>query len=145
MAARGIAARVGWPPRAVAARGGGWHDRTTVRRPDPHRTGSRRIPPPGGAFARADRRAEYRPDEPGRVLPELPQPLVSRGGRRQGYRPGRPGRARGRLWDAVQGMAGQVPERGDGRAKGGARQAVMLLPRGAHWTSPARCAGEVGA
>ncbi len=40
---------------------------------------SRRLPPAGRASARTQRRAEHRPDEPRRLLPQLPVQLVSRG------------------------------------------------------------------
>ena len=62
-------------------------------RTNPHRTGSRRLPPSGRASARAHRCAEHRPDESRRLLPQLPGRLVSRGGGREGHRAGK-GQAR---------------------------------------------------
>ena len=47
-------------------------------RPNPHRTGSRRLPRADASpLGQAPRRAEHRPDDPGRLLPQLPEPVVS--------------------------------------------------------------------
>ena len=46
----------------------------------------RGVPPAGRASARAHRRAEHRPDEPRRLLPQLPVELVSRRGEGGGRR-----------------------------------------------------------
>src|SRR5690606_14138600 len=48
-------------------------------------TGSRGLPPPGAAPAGTHRCAEHRPDEPGRLLPQLPGQVVQ--GRRRRARP----------------------------------------------------------
>ena len=47
------------------------------------RVRGRSLPPPRAASARAHRRAEHRPDEPRRLLPQLPVQLVSGGGGRE--------------------------------------------------------------
>ena len=86
------------------------------------RARGRRLPPPGAASARAHRRAEHRPHEPGRLLPQLPLALVSRGGggaragleRRQG--------ARARLRHALRRVEGEAPEGSLGRAESRPRQ-----------------------
>ena len=46
-----------------------------ARSEDANRTGSGRVSSVSRTSARADRRTEHRPDEPGRVLPQLPEQL----------------------------------------------------------------------
>ena len=55
---------------------------TDIDRETATRARSRRLPPARRASARAHRRAEHRPDEPRRLLPQLPVQLVSGGGGR---------------------------------------------------------------
>src|SRR5262249_15717647 len=80
--------------------------------------GRRCVPAPAGASAVAHRRAEYRHDEPCRLLPELPVQLDEGSGRRQGRAHDQGREPPGDLRHAVRGLEGEVPE---GRRRGEAR------------------------
>src|SRR6185437_3882429 len=88
-------------------------------RQDPHRARSRDLPPPRRASARAYRRAEHRPDEPRRLLPQLPVEMVPLRSRRARHRSPRSPGARDRLRHAVRGMEGEIPEGSERRPEGG--------------------------
>src|SRR3954452_1945953 len=94
------------------------------RRPDeryrpenPDRTGSGGSAPPDGAPARPNRRAEHRPDESRRLLPQLPLELAQGGGGRARLAPHQGGEPDARLWDALRRVEGSLSDRGDRRAE----------------------------
>ncbi|HEY1630221.1 MAG TPA: N-formylglutamate amidohydrolase [Rhizomicrobium sp.] len=91
-------------------------------RNDAHGIGGRRLPPAGRAFARAQRRAEHRPDESCGLLPQLLGRLVSRGGGRKGHRAGERRCTRGGLRHGARGMEKALPERGHAGAESRVRQ-----------------------
>src|ERR1043165_184036 len=96
-------------------------------RQDPNRTGSRGVPPAGRAPAFAHRRAEHRPDESRRLLPQLPVELDEGCGRRQGRGAEQGREARARVRHAVRRMEGEVPEGSLARAICGIREEPQAL------------------
>ena len=135
-----------WPPgRAGRGAGGGGRqadcgdgrgsldidqaDREELHgRQDPHRTGGRDLPPPGGASAGTQGRAEHRPHESRRFLPQLPLELVSGRGRGARHRPARSRGPRDRLRHALRGLEGEVPEgrRNSGAARAGGEETAAV-------------------
>ena len=87
------------------------------RRADPHRARGRRLPRLVAASARAHRRAEHRPDEPRRLLPQLPGRWYREAAEARGVE--LPDRRRARSSTACRTTSGrQAPEGGHGRAEG---------------------------
>ena len=69
-------------------------------------------------LARPSRRREHRPDEPRRLLPQLPRAVVAGGRRGARDRDDEGGCARGVLRHALRRMDGAAPDRGDARSQG---------------------------
>src|SRR5690348_7904893 len=87
-----------------------------------HRTRSRRLPTPAEAPQSGSARcAEHRPDDPGRLLSQLPRRLVSRSRLRTRNRYVEGPSARSNLRHAVRAMEGEIPEGSHAGTTGGVR------------------------
>src|SRR6185437_7367718 len=104
----------------------------------PDRARSRRVPQAGRASARAHRRAEYRPDESCRFLPQLPVALVSRGGGGAQDSAQRSRRAENRLRHAVRRMEGEIFEGSLAGAESRVRRRAETLIRNLGLVVPAK-------